>query len=188
MGLPKTLTEQQKKFALELVTQEGRKTKYECAIEAGYSKDRASITASELTNPKKYPLVVQYIGELREEFQKKYDVTYERHISELAKIRQQALKANAWSAAVNAEIARGKAAGLYVEQKIIRTGKLDDLSEEELDKRIAEVLDQYSPILEGESVESLKDKVKTEQESIRLDPEQRSKTTEIIDKKDTHQN
>ena len=160
MGLPKKLTEQQKTFAFELVTNEGRKTKYECAIDAGYSKDRASITASELTNPKKYPLVVQYIGELRAEYQKKYDVTYERHISELAKIRQEALKSKAWSAAVNAEVARGKAAGLYIEQKIIRTGKLDDLSEEELDSRIAEVLDQYSPILEGVEHEDFKQKVK----------------------------
>jgi phage terminase small subunit len=193
MGLPKKLTEQQKTFAFELVTNEGRKTKYECAISAGYSKDRASITASELTNPKKYPLVVQYIGELREEFQKKYEVSYERHISELGKIRNQAINSKAWSAAVNAEVARGKAAGLYIEQKIIRTGKLDDLSEDELDKRISEVLDQYSPILEGETVDTLKDKVKHEQVSIRLDPKQRPKTTEvldyseIIDKKDTHQ-
>ena len=193
MGLPKKLTEQQKTFAFELVTNEGRKTKYECAISAGYSKDRASITASELTNPKKYPLVVQYIGELREEFQKKYEVSYERHISELGKIRNQAINSKAWSAAVNAEVARGKAAGLYIEQKIIRTGKLDDLSEEELDKRISEVLDQYSPILEGETVDTLKDKVKHEQVSIRLDPKQRPKTTEVLDyseitdKKDTHQ-
>ena len=79
---------------------------------------------------KKYPLVVKYIGEIREEYQKKYDVTYGRHITELGKIRQQALEKGAWSAAVNAEVARGKAAGLYVEQKIIRTGKLDDLSAE----------------------------------------------------------
>ena len=49
-------------------------------------------------------------------------------ISELGKIRQDALAKGAWSAAVNAEVARGKAAGLYIEQKIIRTGKLDDLS------------------------------------------------------------
>jgi len=47
-----------------------------------------------------------------------------------------------------------------VEQKIIRTGKLDDLSEEELDSRIAEVLDQYSPILEGVEAEDFKDKIK----------------------------
>jgi hypothetical protein len=46
-------------------------------------------------------------------------------------------------------VARGKAAGLYVEQKIIRTGKLDDLSAEELEARMKEIIDQYSPILEG---------------------------------------
>ena len=80
---------------------------------------------------------------------KKNAVTFERHISELGKIRQDALKKGAWSAAVNAEVARGKAAGLYVEQKIIRTGKLDDLSAEELEARMKEIIDQYSPILEG---------------------------------------
>ena len=42
-----------------------------------------------------------------------------------------------------------QAAGLYIEQKIIRTGKLDDLSEEELEKRMKEIIDQYAPILEG---------------------------------------
>ena len=60
----------QQKFANLLVTNEGRKTAYECAIEAGYSPDRARITASELRNPKLYPLVVKYIGEIREEYQK----------------------------------------------------------------------------------------------------------------------
>ena len=149
MGVPKRLTEMQQKFAHELVSNEGRKYAFQCAIDAGYEKDRARVTASELMSPKKYPLVVKYIGELREEYQKKYAVTFERHISELGKIRQDALKKGAWSAAVNAEVARGKAAGLYIEQKIIRTGKLDDLSEEELEKRMKEIIDQYSPILEG---------------------------------------
>ena len=167
MGLPKKLTEMQIKFAHELVTDEGRKYAYECAIEAGYEKDRARVTASELQNPKRYPLVVRYIGEIREEYQKKYDVTYGRHITELGKIRQDALKKGAWSAAVNAEVARGKAAGLYIEQKIIRTGKLDDLSAEELETRMKEIIDQYSPILEGSATE-LKEKVKSKQKQIRL--------------------
>ncbi len=149
MGVPKRLTEMQQKFAHELVSNEGRKYAYQCAIDAGYAKDRARQTAWELQNPKMHPLVVKYIGEIREEYQKKYAVTFERHISELGKIRQDALKKGAWSAAVNAEVARGKAAGLYIEQKIIRTGKLDDLSEEELEKRMKEIIDQYSPILEG---------------------------------------
>ena len=157
----------QMKFAHEVISNEGRKNGFECAIDAGYSKDRARVTASELQNPRKYPLVVKYMGELREEFQKKYAVTYERHISELAKIRIDALKKGAWSAAVNAEVARGKAAGLYIEQKIIRTGKLDDLSESELENRMKEIINEYSPLLEGSS-EELKDKVKTKQKQIRL--------------------
>lgn len=170
MGRHKELTEMQRKFAYELVTNEGRKTKYECAIDAGYAKDRATSTAAELTNPQKHPLVVQYIGQLREDFQKKYEVTYERHISELAKLREESRKKGAWSAAINAEVARGKAAGLYIEQKIIRTGKLDDLSAEELELRLKKVMEEYSPILEGVSVEELEDQVKS------------------IDKKDIHQN
>ena len=149
MGVPKRLTEMQMKFAHEIVTNEVRKNATECAVDAGYTKETAVVKASQLQNPKLYPLVVKYIGELREEYQKKYAVTFERHISELGKIRMDALKKGAWSAAVNAEVARGKAAGLYVEQKIIRTGKLDDLSAEELEARMKEIIDQYSPILEG---------------------------------------
>jgi|TARA_R110000787_G_scaffold118439_1_gene229268 phage terminase small subunit len=168
MGVPKRLTEMQIKFAHELVTNEGRKYGYECAIEAGYEKDRARVTASELQNPKKYPLVVKYIGEIREEYQKKYDVTYGRHITELGKIRQQALEKGAWSAAVNAEVARGKAAGLYVEQKIIRTGKLDDLSAEELEARMKDIVDQYSPILEGVEAEDITKEVKKKVKESRL--------------------
>jgi len=180
MGLPKKLTEMQMKFAHELVTNEGRMNGTEAAVAAGYSQDRAAVTASELQNPKLYPLVVQYIGELRAENQKKYDVTFESHITELGKIKNEALKNKAWSAAVNAEVARGKAAGLYIEQKIIRTGKLDDLSEEELDKRLAEVLDQYSPILEGVEVEELKSDVKQKQTNIRIGKPQRHPKKEKI--------
>ena len=175
MGVPKRLTEMQMKFAHELVSNEGRKYGYECAIEAGYEKDRARITSSELQNPKKFPLVVKYIGDLREEYQKKYAVTFERHISELGKIRQDALRKGAWSAAVNAEVGRGKAAGLYIEQKIIRTGKLDDLSADELEKRMAEIIDQYSPILEGKiEVED----VKKLQKDIRLNESKSKNSTQ----------
>src|SRR6056300_9959 len=154
MGLPKQLTEMQMKFGQELVTNEGRMTKYECAIAAGYAKDRARVTASELTNPRKYPLVVKYIGELREEYQKKYEVTFENHITELARLRDESKNKGAWSAAINAEVARGKAAGLYIEQKIIRTGKLEDLSAEELEVRMKQIMEEYSPILNAVEVEA----------------------------------
>ena len=162
MGVPKKLTERQMKFAHEVVTNEGRKTATECAVDAGFEPEFARQYASKLQNPKLYPLVVKYIGELREEWQKKYEVTYDRHISELGKIRQQALNKGAWSAAVNAEVARGKAAGLYIEQKIIRTGKLEDLTTEELENRMKQIIDDYSPILEDVPFEELKEKVKAD--------------------------
>ena len=169
----------QQKFAHELVSNEGRKYAYQCAIDAGYSKDRARVTAAELVNPKKFPLVVKYIGEIREEYQKKYAVTFERHISELARIRIDALNKGAWSAAVNAEVARGKAAGLYIEQKIIRTGKIDDLSEPELEARMKEIIDQYAPILEGVETKDLKTKIKTKQKQLRLNGKLKPKDNKI---------
>ena len=101
------------------------------------------------------------------QWQKKYEVTYDRHIAELSKIRQEALKKGAWSAAVNAEVARGKAAGLYIEQKIIRTGKLEDLTTEELESRMKKIIDDYSPLLEGVSEEELKEKVKQKPELLK---------------------
>ena len=171
MGAITRLTELQRRFAHEIVSNEGRKNGTECAISAGYAEDAAGVRAAELQNPKRFPLVVKYIGELREEYQKKYAVTFERHISELARIRIDALKKGAWSAAVNAEVARGKAAGLYIEQKIIRTGKLDDLSEEELEKRMKEIIDQYAPILEGKV--DVAD-VKKKQKQLRLNGGSRS--------------
>jgi len=106
-------------------------------------------------------------------------VTFERHISELGRIRIDALKKGAWSAAVNAEVARGKAAGLYIEQKIIRTGKLDDLSEEELEKRMNEIIDQYAPILEGKV--DVAD-VKKKQKQLRLNGRTKSQPLRILKK------
>ena len=111
---------------------------------------RAHVRASELRNANKYPLVVKYIGELREEIQKKYEITFEKHITELGRIRQEALAKGAFSAATNAEVARGKAAGLYIEQKIIRTGKLEDMSIEELEAKMKRIYDENKTLIEGE--------------------------------------
>ena len=161
MGVPKRLTDQQQRFSELYVYNEGRMTPYECAKEAGYAPESARVRASELRNPRRYPLVVKFIGELREEVQNKYEVTFEKHIKELARLREEALKKGSFSSAVNAEVARGKAGGLYIEQKIIKTGKLEDMSEQELETRMKEIVDQYSPILDAKPIEDLKKEVRT---------------------------
>ena len=123
-------------------------TQTEAAIAAGYSPKRARQEGSELMNPRLSPLVVKYIGQLKEERLRKHEVTYEGHVAELARLREAALKKGSFSSAVNAEANRGKAAGLYIDRKIIKTGKLEDLSEQELEAKMKQILDDYSQIID----------------------------------------
>ena len=74
-------------------------------------------------------------------------MTYEGHVAELARLREAALKKGSFSSAVNAEANRGKAAGLYIDRKIIKTGKLEDLSEQELEAKMKQILDDYGQLI-----------------------------------------
>ena len=149
MGVPKRLTEMQQRFAEFLVFggPEGPMTQTEAAIAAGYSPKRARQEGSELCNPRLSPLVVKYLGQLREERIRKHEVTYEGHVAELGRLREAALKKGSFSSAVNAEANRGKAAGLYIDRKIIKTGKLEDLSEQELEAKMKQILDDYGQLI-----------------------------------------
>jgi rRNA maturation endonuclease Nob1 len=148
MGVPSRLTEMQRKFSELLILYEGRKFDYECAVEAGYSVDNSRHMASRLQNAEYFPLVVKHIGELREEQRNRFKVNYGRHVTELARIRDSALKHRSFSAAANAEHMRGKASGLYVEQKHILHGKLDeDQNETEMNKEITELLKSNRKII-----------------------------------------
>jgi len=71
----------------------------------------------------------------------------------LAEIRDQALEKGNLTAAVSAEVQRGRAAGLYIDRKEIRTGSLESLSEIELKQRIDGFLKDYAPLLEAEEGE-----------------------------------
>ena len=149
MGVPKRLTEMQMRFAEFVVFggADGPMTQGEAAIAAGYSTKRARSEGSELLNPRLSPLVVQYVGKLKEERLKKFAVSYDEHVAELSRIKELALKKGSFSSAVNAETNRGKAAGLYIERKIIKHGKLEDMSEQELEAKMKQILDDYAPIL-----------------------------------------
>ena len=150
MGVPKRLTEMQQRFA-ELVVfggPEGPLTQTEAAKIAGYSEKRCRQEGSELLNPRLSPLVVQYVSKLKEERNKKYEVNYENHITELARIKEAALRKGSFSSAVNAETNRGKAAGLYIDRKIIKTGKLEEMSVEQLEAKMKKILEDYSQIID----------------------------------------
>ena len=153
----------QKRFAEYVIFggPDGPVSQSEAAKLAGYSHKRCRQEGSELMNPRVSPLVAKYVGELKEERMKKFEVNYEGHIAELARLREAALKKGSFSSAVNAEANRGKAAGLYIDRKIIKHGKLEDLTEEQLEAKMKQILDDYAPLLnantvEGESEETLK--------------------------------
>jgi phage terminase small subunit len=167
MGLPKRLTEMQMRFAEFLVfgDETGPLTQTEAAVKAGYSPKRARQEGSELCNPRLSPLVVKYIGELREERIRKHEVTYEGHIAELARLRESALKKGSFSSAVNAETNRGKAAGLYIDRKIIKTGKLEDMSEQELEAKMKQLLNDYGQLIDVTPSKSSESSLPTDEES-----------------------
>ena len=155
MGVPKRLTEMQKRFAEFVVFggPEGPVSQSEAAVLAGYSPKRARQEGSELLNPRLSPLVVAYVGKLKEERLQKHEVTYAKHVAELDRIKTAALKKGSFSSAVNAEVSRGKAAGLYIDRKIIKTGKLEEMSEEELLAKRAKILEDYASLLDMKTVE-----------------------------------
>jgi phage terminase small subunit len=136
-GSAKQLTPQQMKFATLLVygVDGNPITKTEAARRAGYTdtSNRCAVTASELTNPNKYPLVCAQISNLRDEVRQKYGISYENHLEELGRIRDMAKKdGRNLAAAATTEIARGKVGGYYIDQKIIRHGNIDDMNLDQL--------------------------------------------------------
>jgi len=156
-GPPKQLTPQQIKFASLLVYGvEGNPiTKGEAARLAGYSDaaNGASVYATRLTDPNKYPLVCAHISNLRDEVREKYGVTFEGHLEELGKIRDQGKKDNRnLAAAATTEIARGKVAGYYIDQKIVRHGKIDDLNLDQLYERMKIIKQKNEKVLEAKKL------------------------------------
>jgi hypothetical protein len=147
MGLPKVLTPKQMKFAQLLVYGvDGLPiTKTEAFKLAGFSENSGEF--SRMTNPKYYPLVCAYISQLREEVRQKYDITFDNHITELGKIRDQGKKdGRNLAAAATTEIARGKAAGFYIDQKLIRHGKIEDMNLSELYQKMKTIKERNERI------------------------------------------
>lgn len=147
----KLLKPQQWAFVKAWVEADGTKTLTEVAQEVGIS----GTTASAWTNPIKSPHIVAAIQEHRKFQRDKYGVTLERHLRDLQKIRDAALNAGSYSAAVAAEHKRGLAVGnIYVDRKEIRHGSIDTMSREEVEKRLSELEAVYGKLPPSEIIDS----------------------------------
>ena len=176
-GPAKQLTPKQMKFA-ELIVYgvDGIPiTKTQAAKLAGYSD--ASREGSIMTNPKYYPLLCAHISNLRDEVRHKYGISFEGHLEELGNIRDRGKKDNKnLAAAATTEIARGKVAGYYIDQKIIRHGKIDDMNLDQLYDRMKTIKEKNEKLLEAKnllkSTEELKMKSKDKTEESQTSEQQ----------------
>jgi len=177
MSVPKRLTPMQIKFA-ELIVYgvDGiPTTKTEAARLAGYKDSQPS--GSLLTNPNEYPLVCAHISNLRDEVRQKYGISYEGHLEELGNIRDRGKTGNRnLAAAATTEIARGKVGGYYIDQKIIRHGKIDDMNLDQLYERMRTIKEKNEKLLEAKKL------LKTSGESRSRDKERIGKKLPLAQK------
>jgi phage terminase small subunit len=140
----KGLTEKQEKFCRIYATEDVTRT--EAAKLAGYGDGTAAWAASRFLNGRDYPHILIRIAEIKEELSRKYEVSFDGHVRQLAKIRDMALEKGNYTAAVAAEKSRGQVAGLYISRSEILVGKIDQMSREEVLAEIAKLQSQF-PIL-----------------------------------------
>ena len=142
MGNKNQLTNRQKEFAKFIV--EGIYSNSKCARLSGYAEQSSHIQASKLLNGKDFPLVTEYIKELRDERERRYGVTLIGQLKRLSELSHKAEEEGQFSASINAEKTRSALGGLTVdrrEQNHIH--QLDKLSREEIVARLNQIRSEY---------------------------------------------
>ena len=145
-GSDRRLTPRQERFVKLFVASDGLMTKRDIAEEAGYSPGAAPQIAFKLTHPDHCPHVVRYIQELAEEVAEKNRVTMDRHVAQLARIRELSLEDKKYASSVAAEKARGAAAGLYVSKSEVMHGgtiSIDAMTREDVEQELVRIRKLY---------------------------------------------
>jgi len=155
------LTPKQEKFAQLFVHHD--LTKKECALQAGYA--HPGMMASNLLHHVQYKHVQDRIAELTEAKQLKYGINFEKVSRDLQMIRDAALEDGAYGPAVQAEMGRAKLAGLLIDKKEIKTGKIDQMDRSEVEARLRSLIEKHELVqtsgqmVEMEEVEEAEDVV-----------------------------
>ena len=90
----------------------------------------------------KYPHVVEYITELRQERERRFGVTITGQLKRLQELSQGAEEVGQFSAAINAEKIRSALGGLTVDRRE-NVHSLDEMTREDIASRLAQLRKQY---------------------------------------------
>jgi len=150
----KKLTKKQEKFVDLMVYQDWNQTK--CAHLAGY--ENSGVAATRLMSNPEYAHVQEKMRSLKAVQRTKNEITYEGIARKLGEIRDIALADGSYGPAVTAEIARAKLAGLMVDRKELKIHKIDNMSRDQLEVRLKQLVQEHHIVIGGE-VEVIKDKM-----------------------------
>lgn len=156
-GKRKPLKPREAKFVEIWASADGTITAKEAAIQAGFPPKSAHNVGHLMTHPEKSPHVVEAIRRRQAELHAKYGTTFERHMKDLLYLRDKAIDAGAWAAAIQAEYRRGQALGsIYIDRKEIRHGTIDSMSKEEVQRKLESLRKIYQASPDVVDVEEAK--------------------------------
>jgi phage terminase small subunit len=123
---PTELTEMQRRFCEYLIMNEGRTTRTEAAIHAGYSPNRASREGYELINN---PKIQKYLQARANEVNRAFTVTKNNYVRRQQVLSQKLVDEGKVKDAAPFEQLIGKATGQFIETHL--HGNLSDMAKEE---------------------------------------------------------
>jgi len=86
------------------------------------------------------PLIRKEYNYLMNEAKKKYELNYDRAVQDLYDIRDKAMEAGSFNAAISAQNSLLKVGGLIVDRKEVMFGKVDQMSRDEVEARLSQLM------------------------------------------------
>jgi len=123
----------------------------DAATKSGYKDPRQAANKLMMNS-----LVRSEYNYLMNEVKKKYELNYDRAVQDLYDIRDKALEHGSFNAAITAQNSLLKMGGLIVDRKEVKYGLVDQMSREEVEKRLKQLLGQtVNGEITDESVDSV---------------------------------
>ena len=133
-NLDEKLNRRQRNF-IWIAVNNPRLSLVECAHKAGYTSPRQM--ANKLMSK---PIIRKEYNYLMNQAKKKYELNYDRAVQDLYDIRDKAMEAGSFNAAISAQNSLLKVGGLIVDRKEVMFGKVDQMSREEVENRLAQLM------------------------------------------------
>ena len=118
------------------------------------------VAATRLLSHPEYAHVQEKIRQFKAIQRTKNEITYEGIAKKLGEIRDVALADGSYGPAVTAEIARAKLAGLMVDRKELKIHKIDNMSRDQLEIRLQQLVQEHQIVLgSAEEVEEVEEEL-----------------------------